>query len=69
MMSLETAKKAIDFLIEKSGKRRNLNLDFFGGEPLMNWEVVKQTGRLREESRRSCTTSISCSPSPPTVSS
>ena len=43
MMSLETAKKAIDFLIEKSGSRRNLNLDFFGGEPLMNWKVVQDT--------------------------
>ena len=43
MMSLETAKKAIDFLIEKSGSRRSLNLDFFGGEPLMNWKVVQDT--------------------------
>ena len=42
-MSLETAKRAIDFLIEKSGSRRILETDFFGGEPLMNFEVVKQT--------------------------
>ena len=42
-MSLETAKKAIDFLLENSGKRKVLEVDFFGGEPLMNFEVVKQT--------------------------
>ena len=35
--------RAIDFLIEKSGKRRNLEVDFFGGEPLLNWDVVKET--------------------------
>ena len=42
-MSLETAKKAIDFLIANSGGRKILETDFFGGEPLMNFEVVKQT--------------------------
>ena len=42
-MSLETAKKAIDFLIANSGNRRVLETDFFGGEPLMNFDVVKQT--------------------------
>ncbi len=42
-MSLETAKKAIDFLIENSGNRRILETDFFGGEPLMNFDVVKET--------------------------
>ena len=42
-MSLETAKKAIDFLIANSGNRKILETDFFGGEPLMNFEVVKQT--------------------------
>ena len=41
LMSLEVGKKAIDFLIENSGTRRNLEVDFFGGEPLMNWQVVK----------------------------
>ena len=41
LMSLETGKAAIDFLIANSGKRKNLEVDFFGGEPLMNWEVVK----------------------------
>ena len=42
LMPLEVGKKAIDFLIERSGSRRNLELDFFGGEPLMNFNVVKQ---------------------------
>ena len=42
LMSLEVGKKAIDFLIKASGKRKNLEVDFFGGEPLMNFDVVKQ---------------------------
>lgn len=42
LMSFETGKRAIDFLVENSGSRRNLEVDFFGGEPLLNWEVVKQ---------------------------
>ena len=41
LMSLETGKRAIDFLIENSGERINLEVDFFGGEPLMNFDVVK----------------------------
>lgn len=41
LMSLETGKKALDFLIAHSGGHVNLDVDFFGGEPLMNWEVVK----------------------------
>lgn len=41
LLTLETGKKAIDFLLEHSGTRRNLEIDFFGGEPLMNFEVVK----------------------------
>ena len=41
LLSLETGKKAIDFLLAHSGSRRNLEIDFFGGEPLMNFEVVK----------------------------
>lgn len=51
LMSLEVGKKALDFLIANSGSRRNLEVDFFGGEPLMNWEVVKELvnyGRLKE---------------------
>ena len=42
LMSLETGKKALDFLVRNSGLRKNLEVDFFGGEPLMNWEVVKE---------------------------
>ncbi len=42
LMSLETAKKAIDFVVQNSGSIRNLEIDFFGGEPLMNFEVVKE---------------------------
>ncbi len=42
LMSLEVGKRAIDFLIENSGNRKNLEVDFFGGEPLMNWEVCKE---------------------------
>ncbi len=41
LMSFETGKRALDFLIENSGTRHNLEVDFFGGEPLMNWQVVK----------------------------
>ena len=42
LMSFDVGKKALDFLIANSGKRRNLEVDFFGGEPLMNWQVVKE---------------------------
>ena len=42
LMSLEVGKRALDFLIENSGTRRNLEVDFFGGEPLMNFDVVKK---------------------------
>jgi uncharacterized protein len=42
LMTFETGKKAIDFLLEKSQGRENLELDFFGGEPLMNFETVKK---------------------------
>ena len=42
LMSYEVGKRALDFLIENSGTRRNLEVDFFGGEPLMNFDVVKQ---------------------------
>ena len=51
LMSFEVGKKAIDFLLANSGNRRNLEVDFFGGEPLMNWNVVKQIveyGRSKE---------------------
>lgn len=52
LMSYETGKQALDFLIANSGSRRNLEVDFFGGEPLMNWDVVKQLvayGRQQEK--------------------
>ncbi|WP_318502915.1 thioether cross-link-forming SCIFF peptide maturase [Bacillus sp. T3] len=42
IMSLEVGKKAIDYLLENSGHHRNLDIDFFGGEPLMAWNVVKE---------------------------
>ena len=52
LMSFEVGKKALDFLIANSGSRRNLEVDFFGGEPLMNWQVVKDLvayGREQEK--------------------
>mgnify|MGYP003294097365 CR=1 FL=1 len=52
LMSYEVGKKALDFLITNSGNRRNLEVDFFGGEPLMNWQVVKDLvayGREQEK--------------------
>ena len=52
LMSFEVGKKALDFLIANSGGRRNLEVDFFGGEPLMNWQVVKDLvayGREQEK--------------------
>lgn len=52
LMSFEVGKKALDFLIANSGNRRNLEVDFFGGEPLMNWNVVKELvayGREQEK--------------------
>ena len=42
LMSFDVGKRALDFLVENSGSRRNLEVDFFGGEPLMNFDVVKQ---------------------------
>ena len=41
IMSLEVGKRALDFLVEHSGSRRNLEVDFFGGEPLMNFQMIK----------------------------
>ncbi len=49
LMTLEVGKRALDFLVENSGTRRNLEVDFFGGEPLMNWEVVKDIVRYGRE--------------------
>lgn len=53
-MSFETAKAAIDMLVERSGSRRNLEVDFFGGEPMLDFDVVKKTvlyARSLEEKR------------------
>lgn len=52
IMPIEVAKKAIDFLIEESKNHYNLDIDFFGGEPLLNWDLVKETviyARSKEE--------------------
>lgn len=52
LMSYETGKRALDWLIENSGSRKNLEVDFFGGEPLLNFQVVKDLvayGRSREK--------------------
>lgn len=52
LMSYEVGKQALDFLIQNSGSRKNLEVDFFGGEPLMNFEVVKKLvayGREQEK--------------------
>jgi len=54
LLSLEVGKRALEFLVENSGQRRNLEVDFFGGEPLLNFEVVKalvEYGRELEASR------------------
>lgn len=42
IMSLEVGKRALDFLVENSGSRKHLEVDFFGGEPLINWDVCKE---------------------------
>lgn len=52
IMDLETGKRALDFLVENSGSRKNLEVDFFGGEPLINWDVCKELvayGRVLEK--------------------
>lgn len=52
IMSYEVGKKALDFLIANSGQRRNLEVDFFGGEPLMNFQVVKDLVRYGREQEK-----------------
>ena len=52
LMTYEVGKQALDFLIANSGNRKNLEVDFFGGEPLMNWKVIKDLvayGREQEK--------------------
>ena len=48
-LSVETGRKAVDFVIAQSGPRRNIDIDFFGGEPLMNWETVTALTNYCEE--------------------
>ncbi|MCR5785534.1 MAG: thioether cross-link-forming SCIFF peptide maturase [Eubacterium sp.] len=52
LMSFEVGKAALDFLIANSGSRRNLEVDFFGGEPLMNFDVVKQLVKYGREQEK-----------------
>lgn len=53
LMSAEVGKKAIDFVIEQSQNRRNIEIDYFGGEPLMNFEVVKEiTDYAKEQGKK-----------------
>ena len=54
VMSLEVGKRALDFLIEHSGSRTNLEVDFFGGEPLMNFDVVKELVAYAREREKEC---------------
>ena len=49
IMSLETGRKALEYLVENSGSRRHLEVDFFGGEPLLNWEVCKELVKYGRE--------------------
>lgn len=52
LMTFEVGKKALDFLIHNSGERVNLEVDFFGGEPLINWDVVKELVRYGREQEK-----------------
>lgn len=54
LMSFEVGKRALDFLIENSGSRANLEVDFFGGEPLMNWDVVKELVKYARSQEGPC---------------
>lgn len=54
LMSFEVGKRALDFLIENSGSRTNLEIDFFGGEPLMNWDVVKELVKYARSQEGPC---------------
>lgn len=54
LMSFEVGKQAIDFLVANSGTRHNLEVDFFGGEPLMNWDVVKQIVKYARSIEEKC---------------
>ena len=60
LMSFEVGKKALDFLIANSGSRKNLEVDFFGGEPLLNWQVVKQLVNYGREQEKIHNKKIRC---------
>ncbi|AKA71987.1 thioether cross-link-forming SCIFF peptide maturase [Clostridium scatologenes] len=52
LMSAEIAKKAIDFVIKKSGPRKNIEVDWFGGEPLMALNVIKEVMEYTKEQKK-----------------
>ena len=54
VMSLDVVKRALDFLIENSKGRRNLEVDFFGGEPLMNFDMLKELVKYAREREKEC---------------
>lgn len=54
LMSADIARRAIDFLVKESGTRRNLEVDLFGGEPLINWDVCKDVVRYGRELEKKC---------------
>ena len=54
IMSLEVGKRALDFLIENSHGRTNLEVDFFGGEPLMNFDMLKELVAYAREREKAC---------------
>lgn len=61
LMSFDVAKRAVDLLIRSTeGKRQHCEIDFFGGEPLMNFDVVKQTIEYIREQEKSTIKSLSC---------
>ena len=51
-MSAEVGKKAIDFVIEKSGPRKNIEVDLFGGEPLMAFDTIKEIVEYAKDTRK-----------------
>ncbi len=52
LMSLDVAKKAVDLVLKKSGNKKNVEIDFFGGEPMLNFEVIKKTVAYAHEKQR-----------------
>jgi uncharacterized protein len=54
IMSLEVGKRSLEYLVEQSGTRKHLEVDFFGGEPLLNWDVCKELVRYGRELEKKC---------------